>query len=157
MKKHKQRSPVTRRIKTPLVGKGEKGRHVMLCPFCNPTHPLELGKKYSCGTSIEVNAVQVVYRTKYDHNIRCIKCGKGGGKMVVENGAYVHINDCSPGTVVLKEPPRNSFFAKLVYTSPRWVGTILRPFLGNAQPIQEIRPDGVRTGNVIGYTFWKEK
>lgn len=155
MKYKPRKSPITQRRAAPVVGKGEHGRPVLLCPFCTPGHPIMPGTRYPCGTILEVTAVQSVLRAKFDKHVRCIKCGKGGGQMRSYGDAYVHINDCLPGTEVLSEVP-HSKLAEFVYTSPKWVGKLFSR-MGVPQPIKEINLDGTQTGKILGYTFLKGK
>ena len=154
MKQSHTKSPVTRRSALPLV-ETIKGGKVLMCPFCKPSHPVVPFQQASCGTMIEVNAVQEVIRAKFDKRIKCAKCGQGGGEMVRWQNAFLHVNDCTPGVKTMAEPPKYSKLAGVVYDMPAsWFKTQLEKITGRAVPVDEITPDGTKTGVVLGHFFY---
>jgi hypothetical protein len=102
-----------------------------------------------------MRAVQTVYRAKFIKDMVCAKCGQGGGDMVRFQNAFIHVNDCSPGVVTLVEPPSLSFWARRVYFMPIWFKSRIEKRTGRAMPVDEVLPDGQRTGKVLGYFFMK--
>lgn len=57
------------------------GKMELMCPFCRPSHPLLVGVVAPCGTQLTVHAEQTIYRAKFDKEMKCVKCGEGGGRM----------------------------------------------------------------------------
>lgn len=155
-KKAKYKPPVTSRSAMPLA---KKGSETLMCPFCMPSHPIYPFTPSSCGTIVEVTAVQTVYHAKYDRTMVCAKCGKGSGDMVKWQNALVHNYDCSPGTMTFAEPPKNSPLAKWVYELPKnsFVKYLMEKAYGRASTLDEVTPQGVRTGNIRGYFFYKPR
>lgn len=118
MKKHSNvpRNPMTTRERVPIISKDDKGNALLLCPFCTPPHPINPESPAICGTILQVRALQTIYKAKkYDPKTVCVKCQKGGGEMVLFQGALIHTHDCMPGVVALSSPPKYSNFAKYVY------------------------------------------
>lgn len=158
MKKSTAQSPYHTRVDVPKIAKDEQGNAVLLCPFCVPTHPLNPSSPSACGTRLVLTAEQTVIRAKYAKNLICVKCGKGGGKMVVFQNSYIHIHDCNPGVMAMREPPRYSRFAQFINTMPnQFVKKQIEKFTGRAMPVEEVDPKGVKTGKILGYFFWKPK
>lgn len=149
--------PITQRVDIPRVAKNEHGATILLCPFCQPSHPLRTDGETACGTMLRVQAVQTVYDARHAKKLVCAKCGKGGGKMVAWNGAYVHLEQCVEGVVTMTEQPKFTKVAEYVYKSPKWAKQIIEKYAGRATPVNEVSPNGERTGNVLGYFFWKGK
>ena len=154
MKQSHTKSPVTRRSSLPLV-ETIKGGKVLMCPFCKPSHPVVPFQQAQCGTMIEVQAVQEVYRAKFDKRIKCAKCGQGGGEMVRWQNAFLHVIDCAPEIRTMAEPPKYSKLAGVVYNmQASWIKSQLEKFTGKAVPVDEVTPDGQKTGVVLGHFFY---
>ena len=151
------RPPATTRIGAPKFGKDQKGQSAILCPFCIPTHPIVPGYEAMCGTALEIRAVQPVYKARFYKGMVCAKCGKDGDQMVRFQNAFIHIKDCTPGVATLTEAPKFTKVARVVYNAPRWIKARVEKKFGQAMPVDEILPDGTRTGHVIGYFFLKGK
>lgn len=83
------------------------------CPFCFPPHPLIVDQVTSCGTKLELVAIQRTYTS-----VKCVKCGKFEGTLVKQGENYQHAYDCVPGVVLLDEPPVPSRSARMVYYLP---------------------------------------
>jgi len=155
-KKSSFKPPVSQRTATPGMTKGADGRNVILCPFCKPAHELHPGFMEACGTRLQLSAVQQVVKAKYSGTI-CVKCGKGGGEMVRYMNAFIHTSDCSPDVMTMTEPPKFSRLAKIIYKSPKWAKMFFEKFTGQTMPVDEVKPDGTRTGVTLGYFFMRGK
>ena len=155
MKKTSYRPRITTRIDAPKAGKDKSGKPALMCPFCVPSHPLVPGVQSGCGTDLQMRAVQTVYKAKFIKDMKCAKCGQGGGEMVRFLNAYVHVGDCAPGVVTLADPPDTTFFAHGVYLLPLAFRSRIEKYTGKAMPIDEVMPDGTRTGKTLGYFFLK--
>jgi len=157
VKKHTPRKPYSYRRATPEIGKDAKGNHALLCPFCSPPHPLYPGVVAPCGTTLQIEAVQMVVRATLDNKkLVCAKCGKSGGKMTPFGEGFIHAFDCMPGAAMITEsefPPMGRFLAWL----PEAFQNALAPVVGRAYPVQEVTKTGERTGKVLGYIIQKEK
>jgi hypothetical protein len=132
------------------------GEVLLMCPFCQPPHPVAFGKPGACGTTLKVTAVQTVIpiRTVHKHKLICFKCGQGGGEMVPFNQGYLHLVDCVPGTRVLAEPPANfSRWAGWVYRMPEPLRERVERLTGAAKRIDEIDAQGKETGRTLGFIF----
>jgi len=157
MKHKRTQNKITSRTAAPRIEKGNDGVAVIICPFCETPHALRPDRTSSCGTRLVLTAEQTVLRAKYEKNVVCVKCGKGGGEMVMRQNAFVHKSDCTPGVAFLTEPPK---FSKLAY----FIGKIkqgrirntIESFMGKAMPVDEVLENGTRTGTVLGYFFHKE-
>jgi hypothetical protein len=155
--KHTGKKPAyTTRKAMPIIKKGEGGEALLMCPFCPTPHPLRPDKPSACGTMLILTAEQTVFRGKYEKNIICVKCGQKGGDMVLFQNAFVHNYDCSPGVVAMTEAPKFSDWAARVAWTPEWIRNPIEKFTGHAQSVEEVLPDGTRTGVVLGYFFHKE-
>jgi hypothetical protein len=155
--KHTSVKPAhTKRTAIPVIKKGEGGEALLMCPFCVPSHPLRPDKVSACGTILILTAEQTVFRGKYEKKMVCVKCGKHGGDMILFQGAFVHNYDCSPGVVAMTEAPEFSDWAARVAWTPEWIRKPIEKFTGRAQAVEEVLPDGTRTGVVLGYFFHKE-
>lgn len=151
-KKHSKQSNVTERIATPVITKGNNGEAILMCPFCIPSHVLSASNTNGCGSMVQMRVVQTVYRAKYNDKLVCVKCAKGGGEMVRFMEAFIHIPDCMPGVATLVDPPPFSRFAKFVSGRGK-LKPLFEYFTGVATPIEEVMPDGTRTGVTLGYFF----
>lgn len=155
MKKSNWKPRITTRIESPRAGKDRNGKPALLCPFCAQTHALIPGVQSGCGTDLQMRAVQTVYKAKFIKEMKCAKCGEGGGEMVRFQNAFVHIHDCAPGVVTLSEPPDMSFWARGIYMLPLSFKKRIEKYTGKVMPIDEVMPDGTRTGKTLGYFFLK--
>jgi hypothetical protein len=151
-KKNSFKPPVSQRTGTPGLTKGEGGRNVILCPFCKPAHELRPGFVEPCGTTLQINAVQQVVKAKYS-GLVCVKCGKGGGDMVRYMNAHIHTHDCSPEVMTMTEPPKFSRLAMIIYKLPKRAKKFFEKFTGQVMPVDEVKPDGTRTGVTLGWFF----
>jgi hypothetical protein len=153
------KSFVKERVDIPKVTKDKNGAAILLCPFCNPTHPLRADQATACGTIVRVQAVQTVFRSNYSRkNMVCVKCGKGGGEMVVwQNNAFVHTHDCSPGVAAMNEPPKISKAAGIIYNLHPRIKTLIELVTGKTMKVDEVTPDGKRTGVILGHFFLPRK
>ena len=155
MKNHKLTREDYRVRKAPPKVSNEKTGVLVQCPFCTPPHPIMPGVDSPCGTSLEVMAIQTIFRSRKYNNLVCIKCHQVGGEMVRFNNSFVHLVDCMPGTKLLTEPPTYSSFAKVVFSMPMIIRKQFEKKYGKAQQVKEINEVGEETGNVLGYFFWR--
>ena len=154
--KHKGKSEaITIRHGSPTL-KMENGKPVIMCPFCTPSHALVLSGASPCGTLIEVRATQAVYKARFHKDMVCVKCGESGGNMVQWNNAFMHAPDCKPGVLTFTDPPPISRMAEFVFTAPSWIKPWLEAMFGETRPVEEVTPDGTRTGAILGYIFYKK-
>ena len=151
------KNPITTREAIPILSKDGKGNALLLCPFCTPAHPINPDSPALCGTILQVRAIQQVFKAKkYDPRTVCVKCQKGGGKMVVFQGALIHTHDCSPGVVALSTPPKYSPFAKIIYNlKDGTLKNFIQKKFGNAMAVEEVMPSGEKTGVIFGFFFSK--
>jgi hypothetical protein len=159
MSKHKpERSNFKIRELPPQLRKTREGMQV-LCPFCEQPHPLLPGIDSPCGTTLKVTAVQTILTSHAakQGDIFCLKCGKTGGEMIHYMNGWIHLVDCDPSTKLLNSVPKLSRMAKIVYRMPRWLQKPIEKHTGRAQEVQEIDPDGKKTGKILGYFFWSGK
>lgn len=150
--------PSVQTRESPPIAVQTKNGIELRCPFCPDHHPLLAGKASTCGTRIEVTAVQEVIsaRLSKSQNLTCLKCHKGGGEMVHFHDGFIHLVDCAPDIRLLQEHPRYSLLAKLVFNlHPRIRGMVERA-TGRAEKVLEKDRDGNVTGKVFGYFFWKD-
>lgn len=147
---------VTARELPPKLGE-VKGDVRTLCPFCEHPHPIAVGKISRCGTQLRVTAIQTVVptRTVNKFNLKCIKCGQGGGKMVKFNEGYIHLHECTPNTTLLAEEPVYSDWARFVYGLPDLIRKPIERRTGAARRVDQIDQDGKETGHVAGYFFYR--
>jgi hypothetical protein len=155
MKKNSVRPRYTTRVEAPIA-KMEKNEAVLYCPFCKPTHRIAPGVETACGTRLEVRAVQMVFKAKYEKNMICVKCKQGGGEMVQFRNGFLHTHDCAPGVAALTEEPKFTPLAKVIYNL-NWpaVKSKIEKRTGRAMKVDEVTPEGERTGKVLGYAFFK--
>lgn len=152
---HSRRDFRVRKLRPKLVQ--TKQGLALMCPFCNPTHPLHPNKPSPCGTTIEAVAVQVIFSSYHTRSkeIRCLKCQEIGGEMVQYMTGYVHLEDCKPDVKLMPETPQFSKFAKFVYHLPGWMRKMIEKKTGMAKKIQDINSDGEIAGRTLGFVFWK--
>ena len=158
MSKRSVRKPETRTREAPPRMSTSKEGVTLLCPFCNPSHPIVPGTPSLCGTSLRVTAVQTVISARMARmeKIVCLKCKKSsGGDMVAYMNGYIHLHDCAPGTHLITTPPKYSRFAKVVFGLHPRLRDKIEKRTGKAQRVDEIDPNGNETGRVIGYFFQK--
>lgn len=151
--------PETKLREAPPRVKELAGEMKLLCPFCPIPHPIAIGKQSPCGTQVKVTAVQIIVpaRTVHKYDLKCIKCGKGGGEMTPFNNGYVHLQDCMPGTQLMADPPAQySRLARFVYGLPEWIRKMVEARTGAVKRVDEIDPQGAETGKTLGYIFYKE-
>jgi hypothetical protein len=156
--KHKNYSPSLRTRELPPIPQRSKNGVALLCPFCQPTHPLIPGKANNCGTEIRVTAVQTVIsaRTVRQEGLTCVKCRKKGeGEMVRYMNGYIHVKECAPDVKLLREIPKYSKTAKFVYRLPEKLRDLVERRTGIVQMVHELTPEGEETGMVQGYFFHK--
>lgn len=161
--KSSQRKPhvllgVQTREKMPIPFPVKGGGVELHCPFCPDHHALSPDKESPCGTKIEVKAVQkVIPRTMADREkLVCIKCHKvGGGEMVQYRKSFIHLVDCNPETKLLQDVPKFNKLAGIVYRLPARFRGLVERYTGRADQVLEIDENGVKTGKVLGFFFWK--
>jgi len=130
----------------------------IMCPFCPIPHPLVAGEVATCGTYIKVSAVQRIYRTRLNKDMVCAKCGKPGGEMVHFQNAFVHLEDCMPGVAVMNEAPQFSRLASFVFKMKDGkLKNIIEKRTGAAKSVEEVEPNGKRTGRTLGYFFYRSQ
>ena len=156
-KKSAPKTNYTKRTATPQIAKDHNGNSLLLCPFCTPPHTLHPSIPSPCGTILVLTAEQVVYKAKYNKKMVCVKCKQGGGEMVRFQGALIHTHNCAPGVMTMTVPPKYSKAAKFVHgmKSP-FLKSMLEKYLGRTMPVEEVTPDGSRTGVVLGHFFLKD-
>lgn len=160
MAKQSGYKPATKVREAPPRAREIDGEMKLLCPFCAVPHPLSIGQASPCGTSLQINAVQIVVpvRTVRQYGLKCIKCGKSGGEMTPFNKGYTHLVDCMPQLPLLAEPPKKySRLARWIYGLPGNLRTPLERFTGAVKRVDEIDSHGQDTGRTLGYIFYKEK
>lgn len=159
MKQKTYRPPVTIRELPPKLLQSKEGLQI-LCPFCNPPHPILPGQESTCGTTLKVTATQTVIpaRTARDKGLICIKCHKTGkGEMVRYMNGFIHLVDCAPETRLLAEPPKFDNMAGYVYKLPERLRALVEKRTGKVQRVDEIDAEGRETGKTLGYFFLKAK
>lgn len=157
-KRSSVQQPTTIRRHVPLLEKDNHGANVLMCPFCIPSHPITPFVASGCGTVVEVQAVQTVYRAKYQKGMVCVKCGKSGGMMVRMNDAFTHSFDCTPGTTTLTAVPAFSKIATWVFKMKDGrLKEFIQGFTGVAAEVKEVTPEGERTGVILGHFFHQRK
>ena len=158
-KKHSSRPASSVRERAPLY-KNADGNVQILCPYCQPTHPIYPDKISACGTFLKVTASQTVYlsRTIRKAEVVCVRCGKGSGEMVRYGKGFVHVENCNPERRLLAEPPIYSEWARRVYNMPKmlrecfqWI--IRKPIV----EVNEVDETGKETGKVLGYYFGESR
>ena len=159
--KHKSNRPDIKIRELPPRTTEKNGEVQILCPFCEPPHPIAVGREAACGTLLKVTAVQVLIpsRTVNRDKLICVKCHKGGGEMVKYHQGYVHLHECTPHTKLMTEPPPFSRLAGVLYGLPSPIRNPVEKYLGKwigtAKQVKEVDPSGNDTGKVLGYFFYK--
>lgn len=139
----------------PLAKKTKSGM-VLMCPFCTPTHVISPGTPSQCGSELRVTVVQQIIsaRTARNGGFVCVKCREtGGGEMVRYMNGFVHVKECAPDVRLLRETPKYSKLAALVYKLPEKVRSMVECYTGMVQMVHELTPDGAENGVVQGYFF----
>lgn len=152
-----KRDPIQVREAPPLPFPNKDGAIELHCPFCPDHHLLDPRAESTCGTRVEVMAIQEVITEKMvlAEGLTCLKCHKGGGGMVRYNKGFIHLKECSPGTMYLHEEPNYKVFAKFVYHLPEKIRGLVERYTGKAKCVEDMDKDGNKTGKVLGYFFWK--
>jgi hypothetical protein len=134
-------------------GKGNE----ILCPFCIPTHPMKADTPSPCGSLLKVTAVQPVFKKPavMRRELKCVKCGKGGGEMIMYMNGFVHLPDCTPEKRLLPSIPPSDRRARFVY---RLKEGKLKEWLekqwGKVQVVWDITDGGEKKG-ILSYFFLK--
>lgn len=140
-----QKSAPKVRRKAPRIEQSDDGIAIY-CPFCHPPHRISLDTKATCGTILELTAVQTLYQ-----DVTCSLCGNGQGTLLKIGESYRHAHDCSPGKTIYTVPPKKSRSAALAWKFPDWASMLLAKRL-NLTSVQ------LTSGNVIdGYAWDKVK
>ena len=96
----------------PALIKQVKGETQILCPFCQPPHPIS-PMESSCGTILKLEAQQRMFTS-----VACALCGQSHGTLLKRGERYIHDYDCKPGTRIYTVPPPRSRLAAIVYRMP---------------------------------------
>ena len=140
------------RRRTPLVHiDGDK--HVLMCPFCSPSHPIDMMKEAHCGTTLECYAVQPVIRAK---QIKCLKCEQAGGTFVKAGTGYVHDFDCAPERKLMYGAPKMNRFAGAIFNRSVKFNEFFTKYTGKrARKALKLDENQELTDEVFGYFFEK--
>lgn len=150
-------APHVTRTGIPQIVKGKNGAALLMCPFCNPSHPLQPNVPALCGTMLVLTAEQIMFRAKFQKNMVCVKCGKGDGMMVMFQKAFIHTHDCAPGVIAMTEPPNYSKWAERVFAiKNEKLKKLIEKYTGRAVQVEEVTPGAIKTGVIFGYYFNKE-
>lgn len=133
----------TRKTDAKII-RGKNNKATIICPFCKIPHPIGLEPSV-CGTKLEVKAVQTIYTGAV-----CALCGKSGGNFIKVGNAYAHEEQCSPGKILFRKPPKLSPLAKLVYKMP---DPITKFFSKRGRTAIEVSDPSSK--KVIGYAWVK--
>lgn len=126
--------------------KWENGDLKILCPFCSEEHAIDIQNVSPCGTVLQMNAVQEIWK-----NTTCVLCGESDQERMVKVGdKFRHIYDCSPGKRLLIIPPKPSLSAKYFSLLPERVQWFLVKRLGRV-PVH-FKNDSGETGY-----FWEKR
>ncbi len=142
-KRFQKSAPQVRR-RGPKI-KEENGDIVLFCPFCHPPHRISLDTAATCGTILELTAVQTLYQ-----DVTCELCGRGQGTLLKIGESYRHAHDCVPGRKIYTVPPKKRRSARWAWKMPDWATM----FLGkrfNLTPV-ELR---TKEGTIDGYGWDK--
>jgi hypothetical protein len=158
MAKHKPsyKPSIKTRELPPIAHPAKGGVIALMCPFCNPTHPLVPGQANTCGTELKVTAIQAIIsaRTVRQQGLICFKCReKGKGEMVQYMNGYIHVEECAPDINLLREIPPYSRWAELIYRFPKKIRARIEKVTGIVQIVHELTPEGEETGKIQGYFF----
>ncbi len=119
MARNRNRNRTSRGIgprQAPAKVENKKGQVMISCPFCFPPHPIITEVPASCGTTLELVAVQNVYTS-----VECALCGESGGTLVKIGDSYKHDFDCTPGKTIYSVPPPKSRSARVLWNAPDFV------------------------------------
>ena len=125
--------------KRPPQLKTDNGRVEIFCPFCFPTHPIQMEFSAPCGTILELSAIQSLYK-----DVTCALCGGARGSLVKVGEKYKHAHDCTPGQHLYTVPPKKSLGARAVWYLPTFVHNWLWRVSG--RKVIEVSSDGKVTG-----------
>lgn len=153
-KKKSFRPAAVTRERAPLF-RAVDGHVQILCPWCEPPHPIYPDRPAPCGAVLKVSASQTVYpaRTMRKAEVVCIRCGKPGGEMVAYGKGFVHTVDCNPARRLLAYSPVYSEWARRVYNMPVRLRGLIQKFTGVIIEVNEVDKDGQETGRILGYYF----
>lgn len=144
MSEKRERPVRTKHRRKPARMKVVNGRLVILCPFCEEDHPIDIQNPAPCGTILHVSAVQEVWK-----NATCALCGTSDDRPLVKIGSqYRHVENCSPGKRLYVVPPKPSFSAKMFYFSPKWVQYAIAKTFGKV-------PTRLERAGIIKYAWEK--
>jgi len=157
-KKPKYRNPLRTREAIPKLKKTKDGVE-LLCPFCDPPHPILPGVPTVCGATLRVTAVQqiIISRVTKHEKLICMKCHQGGGEMVKFMNGFVHLVECAPDVNLIADPPKNSKVAKRIYGFPKRLRAIIEKFTGVVNIVKVVDPLGNETGEIQSYFFAPKK
>ena len=99
----------------------------ILCPYCYPPHQIITETPASCGTVLELVAVQNVFS-----GIDCALCGESGGTLIKIGETYRHDHDCTPGKTIFAVPPPKSMFAAMFWRAPKFLTMFVARRYGRA-------------------------
>lgn len=151
-----QLQPAERRAHPIPFQENKKAPITLLCPFCSDHHVILPNQQSPCGTRIEVQAVQEIFRarTVRQQGLICVKCKKGSGEMIRYGEAFIHLKECNPGMKLIHQMPPSSKLAHLVFSLPKfWRGQVEKIVGYEAQQIQVMDETGETTGEIAGYFF----
>lgn len=152
-----RRDPIQVREAPPLPIQNKAGAIELHCPFCTDRHLLDPRKEGTCGTRVEVMAVQEIITEKMvlAEKLTCLKCHQGGGDMVRFNKGFIHLKECSPEKIYLHEEPDYNLLAKFIYHLPAKIRGLAERYTGRSIRIEDIDKSGNKTGKILGYLFLK--
>ena len=113
-----KQSPKVRR-KAPRINQSDDGIAIY-CPFCHPPHQVSLDTRATCGTVLELTAVQTLYQ-----DVTCSLCGNGQGTLLKIGESYRHAHECTPGHTIYTVPPKKRRSAALAWKMPDWFSMFL--------------------------------
>jgi len=153
MSKNNKQFPTRQRIDQPLLEKDKNGNVTLMCPFCKPSHPIGSENNSSCGTMVQVRAIQTVFKAKFDKRLICVKCGQGGGEVVTFQNGFVHTHNCNPDAVTLEKLPEFSKLAKFIYERGDTTKKVMEFIFGEVVIVEEVDLSGKKTGVILGHFF----
>lgn len=115
---------------------------LILCPYCNPPHPIEANRPAPCGTLLRITASQELYR-----NVSCALCKKNDEVLVRVGSLFRHVHECSPGLKLYAIPPKPAFSARLAFLFPKPSHLIFVKLFGKL-PVRLSRD-----GKVVGFVW----
>ena len=111
----------------PARVENKKGQVTISCPYCYPPHQIITEVPASCGTVLELVAVQNVFS-----GVDCALCGESGGTLVKIGETYRHDHDCTPGKTIFAVPPPKSIFAAMFWRAPTFAHKFIARRFGRA-------------------------